>query len=122
MFEFHAFDDQDQVITHYDPFCWLIWPVEIVIIALATIKTSAALMHSDSVVEGEFAHYTQMYVPRGGSGQDQSRIQIIQTSSLAPFKTRTRYEDRDDYLDAKRKIKDQGFVFLGIKISVDKQE
>lgn len=124
MFEFHAFDDDKQTITDYHPFCWTIWLLELVFMVIDTIRTTVELTHAGKTVEVIGSHPTETYVPKGGA-EGKRRHQVIKASSLAPFKTRTRYEDREDYLAAKWRRKERESDrtgFLGIKISVDKQE
>lgn len=123
MLEFHAFDDDKQTITDYHPFCWMIWLPELVVMAIDAVRTTVELAHAGRTVEVKGVHITETYAPTGGPGVER-RHQVIATSSLAPFKTLTRYEDREDYLAAKRRRTErkQRTGLFGIKISIDKPE
>ena len=102
MISITSFRDEELTIIEREPFAWMMWPIEIGMIALDTIRTAVEQVHSDRAVAIEMFCYKEIFIPKGCKGFQGQRV--IRTSTLTPVSRITRYDAVEDYLEAKRRI------------------
>ena len=102
MISITSYRDEELTIIEMEPFAWMMWPIQLVMIAIDTVRTAVEQVHSDRAVVIEPVCYKEILIPKGCKGFQQHRV--IRTSTLMPVFRITRYEAAEDYLAAKRRI------------------
>ena len=89
-------DDKAQGIIHYNIFAWLGWPRELIDSCYRYLAEQVRLAVTGSCVVFTSGWVKEQFVPTGGLDKPFSH-RVLRTTTLKPYRTVTRYEERADY-------------------------